>query len=180
MKDLGCDVSVCVLLHWFLSSRIVAPLGLERCHVSSELLRSRIAHLIAAWVQFGCINCQQGNIWTCPTSTSATAICRVYTWLDGFCFQARTNHVNGHTGQLSSVSVLLSWAGSLGLTFETLQVATTVSDLTPAVNLFLISIFLVCEGEGKLLVRCFSPTLHLLQLCPDGSDLLFQEQETHP
>ncbi|CAG02892.1 unnamed protein product [Tetraodon nigroviridis] len=37
-------------------------------------------------------------------------------------FQARTNHVNGHTGQLSSVSVLLSWAGSLGLTFIALQV----------------------------------------------------------
>ncbi|XP_003971289.2 mannose-P-dolichol utilization defect 1 protein-like isoform X1 [Takifugu rubripes] len=36
-------------------------------------------------------------------------------------FQARMNHINGHTGQLSSASVLLSCAGSLGLTFVTLQ-----------------------------------------------------------
>lgn len=41
-------------------------------------------------------------------------------------FQARKNHINGHTGQLSSASVLLSWAGSLGLTFVTLQVVDTV------------------------------------------------------
>lgn len=88
--------------------------------------------------------------------------------------------MNGHTGQLSSVSVLLSWAGSLGLTFETLQVATTLSDLTAEVSLFFNVNFLVLEGEGKLLFHCFSHTLHLLKLCPDGSDLLFQEQETNP
>uniref|UniRef100_H2UYF2 Mannose-P-dolichol utilization defect 1a n=1 Tax=Takifugu rubripes TaxID=31033 RepID=H2UYF2_TAKRU len=41
-------------------------------------------------------------------------------------FQARMNHINGHTGQLSSASVLLSCAGSLGLTFVTLQVVHTV------------------------------------------------------
>lgn len=35
--------------------------------------------------------------------------------------QARTNHCNGHTGQLSTVSVLLSWAGSLGVAFASLQ-----------------------------------------------------------
>ncbi|XP_044079716.1 mannose-P-dolichol utilization defect 1 protein-like [Siniperca chuatsi] len=35
--------------------------------------------------------------------------------------QAGTNYCNGHTGQLSTVSVLLSWAGSLGVIFVSLQ-----------------------------------------------------------
>uniref|UniRef100_A0A3Q3WTN4 Uncharacterized protein n=1 Tax=Mola mola TaxID=94237 RepID=A0A3Q3WTN4_MOLML len=37
-------------------------------------------------------------------------------------FQARTNYCNGHTGQLSTLTVLLSWAGSLGVAFTSLQV----------------------------------------------------------
>ncbi|KAM8899757.1 mannose-P-dolichol utilization defect 1 protein-like isoform 4-T4 [Spinachia spinachia] len=36
--------------------------------------------------------------------------------------QARTNQCHGHTGQLSSLSVLLSWAGSLGVLLVSLQV----------------------------------------------------------
>ncbi|KAK5887380.1 hypothetical protein CesoFtcFv8_015985 [Champsocephalus esox] len=36
-------------------------------------------------------------------------------------FQAGTNHSNDSTGQLSSLSVLLSWAGSLGFIFVSLQ-----------------------------------------------------------
>lgn len=36
-------------------------------------------------------------------------------------FQTITNHQNGHTGQLSSLSVFLSWAGSLGVVFVSLQ-----------------------------------------------------------
>ncbi|XP_022044612.2 mannose-P-dolichol utilization defect 1 protein-like [Acanthochromis polyacanthus] len=36
-------------------------------------------------------------------------------------FQTITNHQNGHTGQLSTLSVLLSWAGSLGVVFTSLQ-----------------------------------------------------------
>ncbi|KAI4814374.1 hypothetical protein KUCAC02_003570 [Chaenocephalus aceratus] len=36
-------------------------------------------------------------------------------------FQAGTNHSNNSTGQLSSLSVLLSWAGSLGFIFVSLQ-----------------------------------------------------------
>ncbi|KAM9348724.1 mannose-P-dolichol utilization defect 1 protein-like [Symphorus nematophorus] len=35
--------------------------------------------------------------------------------------QAGTNHCNGHTGQLSTLSVLLSWAGALGVVFMSLQ-----------------------------------------------------------
>ncbi|XP_068188009.1 mannose-P-dolichol utilization defect 1 protein-like [Antennarius striatus] len=35
--------------------------------------------------------------------------------------QAGTNYFNGHTGQLSSMSVLLSWAGSLAVVFASLQ-----------------------------------------------------------
>ncbi|XP_070774185.1 mannose-P-dolichol utilization defect 1 protein-like [Enoplosus armatus] len=35
--------------------------------------------------------------------------------------QAGTNYCNGHTGQLSTVSVVLSWAGSLGVIFVSLQ-----------------------------------------------------------
>ncbi|KAM6983419.1 mannose-P-dolichol utilization defect 1 protein-like [Tautogolabrus adspersus] len=36
-------------------------------------------------------------------------------------FQARTNYRNGHTGQLSTLSVLLSWTGSLGVLYVSLQ-----------------------------------------------------------
>ncbi|XP_008300819.1 mannose-P-dolichol utilization defect 1 protein-like [Stegastes partitus] len=36
-------------------------------------------------------------------------------------FQTTTNHQNGHTGQLSTLSVLLSWAGSLGVVWISLQ-----------------------------------------------------------
>lgn len=35
--------------------------------------------------------------------------------------QVQTNHRNGHSGQLSTVSVFLSWAGSLSVTFISLQ-----------------------------------------------------------
>ncbi|XP_028451825.1 mannose-P-dolichol utilization defect 1 protein isoform X2 [Perca flavescens] len=35
--------------------------------------------------------------------------------------QAGTNYCNGHTGQLSTLSVLLSWAASLGVIFVSLQ-----------------------------------------------------------
>ncbi|XP_022618307.1 mannose-P-dolichol utilization defect 1 protein-like [Seriola dumerili] len=35
--------------------------------------------------------------------------------------QAGTNYRNGHTGQLSTLSVLLTWAGSLGVVFVSLQ-----------------------------------------------------------
>ncbi|XP_032389910.1 mannose-P-dolichol utilization defect 1 protein isoform X2 [Etheostoma spectabile] len=35
--------------------------------------------------------------------------------------QAGTNYRNGHTGQLSTLSVLLSWAASLGVIFVSLQ-----------------------------------------------------------
>ncbi|XP_034463456.1 mannose-P-dolichol utilization defect 1 protein-like [Hippoglossus hippoglossus] len=35
--------------------------------------------------------------------------------------QAGTNYYNGHTGQLSTLSVLLTWAGSLGVFFFSLQ-----------------------------------------------------------
>ncbi|KAK2828516.1 hypothetical protein Q5P01_019550 [Channa striata] len=35
--------------------------------------------------------------------------------------QARTNYSNGHTGQLSTLSVLLTWAGSLGADFISVQ-----------------------------------------------------------
>ncbi|XP_070700241.1 mannose-P-dolichol utilization defect 1 protein-like [Pempheris klunzingeri] len=36
-------------------------------------------------------------------------------------FQAGRNYCNGHTGQLSTLSVLLSWGGSLGVIFVSLQ-----------------------------------------------------------
>ncbi|XP_026225723.1 mannose-P-dolichol utilization defect 1 protein-like [Anabas testudineus] len=35
--------------------------------------------------------------------------------------QAGTNYCNGHTGQLSTLSLLLTWAGSLGVCFTSLQ-----------------------------------------------------------
>ncbi|XP_067347515.1 rhodopsin kinase GRK1b isoform X2 [Channa argus] len=35
--------------------------------------------------------------------------------------QARTNYYNGHTGQLSTLSVLLAWAGSLAVSFVSVQ-----------------------------------------------------------
>uniref|UniRef100_A0A672JR30 Mannose-P-dolichol utilization defect 1a n=1 Tax=Salarias fasciatus TaxID=181472 RepID=A0A672JR30_SALFA len=52
---------------------------------------------------------------TCEKGENLTLTC---------CFQALqalTNHRNGHTGQLSTVSVFLSCAGSLGVAFVSLQ-----------------------------------------------------------
>ncbi|XP_070839712.1 mannose-P-dolichol utilization defect 1 protein-like [Chaetodon trifascialis] len=47
--------------------------------------------------------------------------------------QARTNYCNGHTGQLSTLSVSLSWAGSLAVVFVSLQ--QTGSSFIPLSNI---------------------------------------------
>lgn len=128
VKDLWCNVSVCVHLSRLPSRRIGSPLGLHHRYVFSGLLRGCRSRLIAARVSSCCIDCQQGINLTCPTIHQLLPFLKEYLWpgcvFQGF--QARTNHVNSHTGQLSSVSVLLAWAGSLGLTFVTLQVRTRV------------------------------------------------------
>lgn len=48
---------------------------------------------------------------------------RFHCWICFFqVLQAGTNYYNGHTGQLSTLSVFLSCAGSLGVVFVSLQV----------------------------------------------------------
>uniref|UniRef100_A0A665UDX4 Uncharacterized protein n=1 Tax=Echeneis naucrates TaxID=173247 RepID=A0A665UDX4_ECHNA len=43
-------------------------------------------------------------------------------WISFQVLQAGTNYFNGHTGQLSTLSVLLTWAGSYGFVWISLQV----------------------------------------------------------
>lgn len=116
MKDLGCHVSVYVLLHWFLC-RTVAPLGLQRCHVSSGLLCCCSSHLIAARFQFGCVNCQQGSNWTCPTSTSATALCQavnIIRWID-FLYRVSRLELTTWMATRASSQVCLCYCRGRGL-----------------------------------------------------------------
>uniref|UniRef100_H3D2H8 Mannose-P-dolichol utilization defect 1a n=1 Tax=Tetraodon nigroviridis TaxID=99883 RepID=H3D2H8_TETNG len=72
-------------------------------------------------------------------------------------FQARTNHVNGHTGQLSSVSVLLSWAGSLGLTFIALQERESL----PSIAAHILSTCLSCVLMAQ--IYCYRNRKHVLK-----------------
>ncbi|KAM8899759.1 mannose-P-dolichol utilization defect 1 protein-like isoform 6-T6 [Spinachia spinachia] len=67
--------------------------------------------------------------------------------------QARTNQCHGHTGQLSSLSVLLSWAGSLGVLLVSLQEAgslfTTLSQaLSASVSCVLLAQVLCCRSSA--------------------------------
>lgn len=109
-----------------------------------------------------------------------------------FCFQgfqAGTNYRNGHTGQLSTLSVLLSWAGGLGVTFVSLQVLYT--DRNIVVQLVTIPICLCCLslrlsyfysfifcllGTRKSNFFLVTYTPHLSQLCLAGPGPLLQEQ----
>ncbi|XP_029304815.1 mannose-P-dolichol utilization defect 1 protein-like isoform X2 [Cottoperca gobio] len=71
-------------------------------------------------------------------------------------FQAGTNYCNGHTGQLSTLTVLISWAGSLGVIFVSLQ--------------------LCLVGDRKHVCHSVTHTVSLCQLCPPGPGPLLQEQ----
>lgn len=135
-----------------LCGRDAVPLGLQCCHFPSGLLRSCSSRLSDAGLQFGCFNCKQGRNSVAYLICSAQFlscfmrpmnckwfILRVYLYPEFlFCFQglqAGTNYCNGHTGQLSTLSVLLSWAGSLGVTSVSLQVLHT--NINKAVQLVL-------------------------------------------
>ncbi|KAM8742114.1 mannose-P-dolichol utilization defect 1 protein-like isoform 1-T1 [Acanthopagrus schlegelii] len=56
-----------------------------------------------------------------PAVASAMQASSVAAVIGSKALQARKNHHNGHTGQLSTLSVLLSCAGSLGVTVMSLQ-----------------------------------------------------------
>ncbi|XP_063752310.1 mannose-P-dolichol utilization defect 1 protein-like isoform X2 [Eleginops maclovinus] len=65
-------------------------------------------------------------------------------------FQAGTNYSNGSTGQLSTLSVLLSWAGSLGFIFVSLQetgnwLATLSHTLSACLSCVLLAQVLCCS-----------------------------------
>ncbi|KAL6098896.1 uncharacterized protein ACO6RY_17934 [Pungitius sinensis] len=67
--------------------------------------------------------------------------------------QAGTNHRHGHTGQLSSLSVLLSWAGSLGVLFVSLQETGSLftpllQTLSAGVSCVLLAQVLCCRGSA--------------------------------
>lgn len=116
----------------------------------------------------------------------------IYIQVTFFCFQgfqAGTNYRNGHTGQLSTLSVLLSWAGGLGVTFVSLQVLYT--DRNIVVQLVTIPICLCCLslrlsyfysfifcllGTRKSNFFLVTYTPHLSQLCLAGPGPLLQEQ----
>ncbi|XP_033506835.2 mannose-P-dolichol utilization defect 1 protein-like [Epinephelus lanceolatus] len=66
--------------------------------------------------------------------------------------QAGTNYKNGHTGQLSTLSVLLSWAGSLGVYFVSLQETGSSFDtlshtLSAGLNCVLLAQVLCCRSS---------------------------------
>lgn len=124
--------------------RAAVPLGLQWWNVPSGLLCSHSSRLSDADLQLGSFNCKQGiksmAYLVCTAQFLSGSIinktCEL--WSDYtrcqkkvdlfaalFCFQvfqAGTNYCNGHTGQQSTLSVLLSWAGSLGVVFVSLQV----------------------------------------------------------
>lgn len=96
------------------------------------------------------------------------------------CFQvlqAGTNYRNGHTGQLSTLSVLLTWAGSLGVGFVTLQVCsqelhTTINTAAqlhiPHYSNLLLFLLLteivsniVCRRQGARWPLCHTYSRHL-------------------
>ncbi|XP_029304816.1 mannose-P-dolichol utilization defect 1 protein-like isoform X3 [Cottoperca gobio] len=69
-------------------------------------------------------------------------------------FQAGTNYCNGHTGQLSTLTVLISWAGSLGVIFVSLQetgnmFATLSHTLSACVSCVLLAQVLCCRSSTK-------------------------------
>ncbi|KAM8899755.1 mannose-P-dolichol utilization defect 1 protein-like isoform 2-T2 [Spinachia spinachia] len=101
------------------------------------------------------------HFWSCPTiNVSCEALKRIYQESGCIfhicCFQvlqARTNQCHGHTGQLSSLSVLLSWAGSLGVLLVSLQEAgslfTTLSQaLSASVSCVLLAQVLCCRSSA--------------------------------
>ncbi|XP_029375090.1 mannose-P-dolichol utilization defect 1 protein-like [Echeneis naucrates] len=58
--------------------------------------------------------------------------------------QAGTNYFNGHTGQLSTLSVLLTWAGSYGFVWISLQeTGTSLATLSHIVSACLSSVLLI-------------------------------------
>ncbi|CAJ1064126.1 mannose-P-dolichol utilization defect 1 protein-like [Xyrichtys novacula] len=58
-------------------------------------------------------------------------------------FQAGTNYRNGHTGQLSSLSVVLSYTGSLGVFYVSLQSGSSFETLSHALSACLSCVLLV-------------------------------------
>lgn len=66
--------------------------------------------------------------------------------------QAGTNYSNGHTGQMSTLSVLLTWAGSLGLIVVSLQetgssLATLSHTLSACLSCILLVQVLCCRSS---------------------------------
>lgn len=57
--------------------------------------------------------------------------------------QAGTNYGNSYTGQLSCLSLLLTWAGSLGVTFISLQVSSEESHSNTAAQMHILHLLLL-------------------------------------
>uniref|UniRef100_A0A674NS49 Mannose-P-dolichol utilization defect 1a n=1 Tax=Takifugu rubripes TaxID=31033 RepID=A0A674NS49_TAKRU len=74
-----------------------------------------IVFLIVHYRELAYFDCLHSEVFLIHLCCFAVVLSN-YIWMDWFHFQgfqARMNHINGHTGQLSSASVLLSCAGSL-------------------------------------------------------------------
>ncbi|XP_030295001.1 mannose-P-dolichol utilization defect 1 protein-like [Sparus aurata] len=85
--------------------------------------------------------------------TSAMQASSVAALIGSKALQARTNHHNGHTGQLSTLSVLLSCAGSLGVAVMSLQETggsfTTLSHMLSACLSCVLVVQVLCYSSAE-------------------------------
>lgn len=126
--------------------RNAVPLGLQWFNIPPGLPCSCGSRFSDAVFQFGSFNYKQGSnsvaylvrqvqFLSCPMINKTCEVImyskywihqgekRFHCWICFFqVLQAGTNYYNGHTGQLSTLSVFLSCAGSLGVVFVSLQV----------------------------------------------------------
>lgn len=93
--------------------------------------------------------------------------------------QTITNHQNGHTGQLSTLSVFMTWTGSLGFIVVSLQVCnysqTCIYDPWSLLVLFTYQ-DLPFAGVGRLFYQPVAHTVLMPELCPAAPGLLLQEK----
>lgn len=181
------DVSVAGLLLLLAYGGVMFLLGsYAATAVVSVMHDSSVAALIASkvssqWLILSVIN-KICELWSEFESEFVCLIC---------CFQALqagTNYKNGHTGQLSTLSVFLSWAGSLGVVFVSLQVRSQElhTDINMAaqhfqsfVVVFTNSFKLCLLANRKLIYNSVSHDVSGSQLRPPGPGPLQQEQHRH-
>ncbi|XP_034746626.1 mannose-P-dolichol utilization defect 1 protein-like [Etheostoma cragini] len=84
-------------------------------HYRGETLKGMLVLLA-----YGCLMLLLGS-YAAAAVVSVMQTSRLSALIASKVLQAGTNYCNGHTGQLSTLSVLLTWAASLGVIFVSLQ-----------------------------------------------------------